>query len=305
MHHHLGGLKRAIRDKLITGVKITLLATPDPICEPCLAGKMHSDGFPSTGTITPGILDLVHSDLVTMPVRSASGYLYWLGFHDDASSFHAVYPLKTKGETFAAFKLFKAWAEKLTGRKIKAFQEDKGGEYMSNDFDAYLRAEGIERRHTTRNRPQQNGSAERANRTIMEAVVAALAESGLPQSFWLEALASFIHVWNRLPSSSTALKSTATTPYELWYKKKPDLSHLRVWGCRAYVHVQKDKRKKLDWHMTPCIFIGFPSNYQGWKCWDPASKKTVISERVEFDERHFPLSKLKKGAPSFVPTPPC
>jgi len=49
MHHHLGGLKRAIRDKLITGVKITSLATPDPICEPRLAGKMHSDGFPSTG----------------------------------------------------------------------------------------------------------------------------------------------------------------------------------------------------------------------------------------------------------------
>ena len=120
MHHHYGGLKRAIRDKLVTGITITSLATPDPICEPCLAGKMHSDGFPSTGTITPGILDLVHSDLVTMPVRSVSGYLYWVGFHNDASSYHAVYPLKTKGEMFAAFKQYKAWAEKLTGCKIKA-----------------------------------------------------------------------------------------------------------------------------------------------------------------------------------------
>ena len=138
----------------------------------------------------------------------------------------------------------------------------------------------------------------------MDAMVAALAQSGVPQSFWVKALGSFIHVWNRLPSSSTALKSSQTTPYELWYHKKPDLAHLRVWGCRAYAHVQKDKRNKLGWHMLPCVFIGYPSDYQGWKCWDPVSKKSVISERVEFDERYFPLSKLAKGAPSITPTPP-
>jgi len=222
MHHHIGGLKRAIRDKLVNGIQITSSAKPDPICEPCLAGKMHADPFPTTNTVTPGILDLVHSDLVTMPVKSSSGYLYWIGFHDDASSFHAAYPLKKKSEAFATFKGFKVWAENLTGHKIKALQEDKGGEYMSNEFDAFCLEHGIERHHSTCNWPQQNGSAERANCTIMNAISLALAESGLPHSFWAEALGSFVHVWNRLPSMSTALKVKDTTPYQMWYKKKPD-----------------------------------------------------------------------------------
>ena len=59
-----------------------------------------------------------------------------------------------------------------------------------------------------------------------------LAESGLPSSFWGEALASYVHVWNRLPT--TAIPG-ATTPYELWHGTKPDVSHLRVWGCTAYI----------------------------------------------------------------------
>jgi len=64
MHHHIAGLQRALRDDLVTGVKIDSDAAPDPVCEPCLAGKMHALPFRSTGTITSGILDLVHGDLV-------------------------------------------------------------------------------------------------------------------------------------------------------------------------------------------------------------------------------------------------
>jgi transposase InsO family protein len=302
MHLSLRSLQRALRDKLVTGVTLNSPASPDPVCEPCLAGKMHADPFPSTGTKTRGVLDLVHADLVQMPVRTHSGYRYFVGFHDDCSSFHRVYLLRAKSDTFAAFKQFKAWAENITGRKIKSFQEDKGGEFIGAQWDAYLAECGIERRHSTRNRPQQNGVAERANRTIVEAIVAALAESGLPPSFWGEALVSFVHVWNRMPSSSTTMRDAEATPYELWYGRKPDLAHLRVWGCQAYVHVQRDKRSKLDWHMTKCVFIGYPDDFKGWKFWDPAQRRAFVSERADFDERYFPLSKLNAGTPSVVPT---
>jgi transposase InsO family protein len=302
MHHHYAGLQRAIRDNLVTGVKIDSPAAPDPVCEPCLAGKMHADPFPSTGTVTAGVLDLVCADLVQMPVRTASGFRYFVGFHDDCSDFHAAYPLKTKDETFDAFCHFKSWAELQTGRRIRAFQDDKGGEFVGGRWDALFAQCGIEVRHSTRNRPQQNGKAERANRTILEAITAALAESGLPGSFWGEALASFIHVWNRLPSSSTASKSRQTTPYELWYNKKPDLSHLRVWGCRAYVHIQRDKRTKLEPHMQKCIFIGYPADYRGWRFWDPDQRRVIVSERADFDERYFPLSRLTDSVPT-VPEP--
>ena len=86
---------------------------------------MHALPFRSTGTITSGILDLVHGDLVSMPVAFASGYRYFVAFHDDASGFHAAYPLRKKSDTFAAFTNFHAWAERQTGRKLRAFHDDK------------------------------------------------------------------------------------------------------------------------------------------------------------------------------------
>jgi len=121
MHHHLHGLNHAIRDKLITGITLKSRACPDPICEPCLAGKMHARPFSSTGTITTGVLDLVHSNLVQMPTASMSGYHYFIAFHDDVSSYHAAYPLKKKSEVFNVFLMSKAYAENQTGCKIKAF----------------------------------------------------------------------------------------------------------------------------------------------------------------------------------------
>jgi len=303
MHHHLHGLDRAIRDKLVTGITLESRVCPDPICEPCLAGKMHAHPFSSTGTITTGILDLIHSDLVQMPTASMSGYRYFIAFHDDASSYHAAYLLKKKSEAFNAFLMFKAYAENQTGCKIKAFQDDKGGEFMSNEFTDFIAKADIVPHHTTRNRPQQNGVAEHTNCTIVEAITAALAESGLPHSFWVECLPSFIHVWTHLPLSSLAARNTATMPHELWFGVKPDLAHLHVWGCHAYHHVQRDFRGKLDWHMIPCIFVSYPVDYSSWRLWDPAERKIIITKNAQFDERYFPLSKLATGTLVLICSP--
>ena len=125
---------------------------------------------------------------------------------------------------FAAFKAFKAYAENQTGCKLKTLRDDKGGEYMSNAFEAYCTEHGIARQHSVRNRPQQNGVAERFNRTLAEGLTAMLAESGLPSSFWGEALSSLVHVLNRCPTSALPGK----TPFEVFYGKKPDVSHLRI-----------------------------------------------------------------------------
>ena len=189
---------------------------------------MHARSFPSTGTVTTQLLELVHGDLVEMPVRTAQGFRYFVGFHDDASSYHAVYLLRKKSDTFDAFMEFKAYAERLTGKQSRVLQDDKGGEFTGLRWDAMYAQTGIKPRHTTRKRPEQNGVAERANRTVVEGTCAVLAESGMPHSFWGEALLSFVDVWNRLPSNSTRGRSLKATPYELWHGHKPDFSHLRV-----------------------------------------------------------------------------
>ncbi|KAJ2911819.1 hypothetical protein MD484_g8596, partial [Candolleomyces efflorescens] len=121
---------------------------------------------------------------------NAKGYRYWVTFIDDHTRFRVVMLLNRKSGVFSAFQSFKALAENQLGRSIKALHNDKGGEYMSNEFNTFCDSHGILRRHTTRNRPQQNGDAERANRTMNNDVTAMLDKSKLPMHFWGRCLAA-------------------------------------------------------------------------------------------------------------------
>ena len=242
----------------------------------------------------------MYSDIHDVGITSPGGYRYWVTFIDDYTHFRAVMFMKRKSDTFKTFRQFKAWAETVTGRKIKILRHDKGGEYMSNEFIAFCKEHGIAVQKTARNRPQQNGVSERANRTLAEMLTAALNESGLPKTFWAECLTALVHVWNRCPTSAV----TDSTPYERWYNEKPKVDHLRVWGCVAYVHVQKDKREALGSHMEKCIFIGYPEGMKAWKFWNPVTKKVVISERADFDERYMYKSLLLKKNFPIVTSPP-
>ncbi|TFY53988.1 hypothetical protein EVG20_g9887 [Dentipellis fragilis] len=110
-HHYHAGIQRLLREDLVTGLELKPGA-PDPICEPCLAGKMHADPFPPSETRASAPLELIHTDLHgPLAVRSHSGYRYWISFIDDYSRFRVIYPLRTKGAAFDAFKVFKAYAE--------------------------------------------------------------------------------------------------------------------------------------------------------------------------------------------------
>ena len=111
-----------------------------------------------------------------------------------------------------------------------------------------------------------------------------LNEAHLPASFWWDAAAAFVHAHNRSPTSAVSGK----TPYELWFNSKPDVSHLRVFGCTSYVLVKKDQHKQLQSHTQKCVFLGYPSNYKGWVFWNPMTRKEVISDSAQFDERVFP-----------------
>src|SRR6267378_6693571 len=133
-----------------------------------------------------------------------------------------------------------------------------------------------------------------------EGVISMLYESGMPTAFWGKALAAFIHTRNR--SSTSALPDQ--TPFEAFYGAKPDLSMLRVWGCTAYVLIQRDKRPlgSLGSHTEKCVFIGYPQGYKGWKFYNPVTKKVIISERADFDERFLMLQ--KHSVPQFPPPHP-
>ena len=85
---------------------------------------------------------------------------------------------------------------------------------------------------------------------------------------------------NRSPSSALEDK----TPHEVWNGKKPSLSHLRLFGCDAYVHVPKEKRTKLDNKSERCIFIRYEDGLKGYKIWNPKTRKVVYNRDVVFRE---------------------
>jgi len=130
---------------------------------------------------------------------------------------------------------------------------NNGGEFCSKEFEEFCKKCGISRQKTTPYTPQQNGVVEKMNKTLMERARSMLSGVELGQKFWAKAVETTCYLVNRSPSSALEDK----TPQEVWTSKKPSLSHLRVFGCDAYVHVPKEKRTKLDSKSKKCIFIRY------------------------------------------------
>ena len=134
-----------------------------------------------------------------MRTQSIEGYRYFITFLDDYTSLGRAYHLKHKSESLQAFEDFKAWAENVTGHRIIAIRSDRGGEYTSDAFSARLKSYGIVHYKTIAGSPQQNGRAERWNRTIMEKALAMLHHAGLSHGFWKLAVDTAVHIYNRQP----------------------------------------------------------------------------------------------------------
>jgi hypothetical protein len=148
--------------------------------------------------------------------------------------------------------------------------------------------------------PHSNGVAERAIRAIADVTTALMYEAHLPGSFWAHTVSTTVHLHNRLPTSA----NHGITPFELMYKIKPDLSLIRVFGCLAYVHVKKDKRTGFSSHMEKAIFVGYAVQHKGWEFFNPITKKFILSDRADFDERVFPGLSTRIPEPTPFPTPP-
>ena len=131
--------------------------------------------------------------------------------------------ISEKSDVFSKFKEYEALVTNETGQSIGTLRSDGGGEYVSAQFEDYLKSKGIKHEVTARYSPQQNGVAERYNRTVCEAARAQIIQADLPKSFWAESIATSVYVRNRTP---TTAHRSPITPYEMWYGKKPNLSHL-------------------------------------------------------------------------------
>ncbi|KAH9728536.1 hypothetical protein KPL70_009073 [Citrus sinensis] len=190
-----------------------------------------------------------------------------------------VYPIRSKDQAFERFKAWKTLIETQTNRKVRRVRTDKGLEFCNKQFDDLCEKGGIQRHKTVRHTLQQNGLAERMNRTLMEKVRCMLFHSKLPKTLWAEALCTACYLINRCPSTAIELK----TPYEVWSGKLADYTQLRIFGCTAYAHI---KQGKLEPRALKCAFLGYPSGTKGYKLWcvDFKPPKCIISRDVIFNE---------------------
>ncbi|KAE8693888.1 putative pentatricopeptide repeat-containing protein [Hibiscus syriacus] len=203
--------------------------------------------FKTAKHTTQGILDYVHSD---------------------------------KSEVFEKFKLWKAEVENQTGRKIKCLRSDNGTEYTDSQFLQFCKEHGIQRHFTVRKTPQQNGVAERMNRSLNERARCLRLNAGLPKHFWAEAVNMACYLINRSPRASLAGKVTE----EVWTGHDVSFDNLRIFGCPAYVHVPADERSKLDAKSKECIFLGY--------------KKGQKQDTTVVDFEQFPVEKPKTSQPT-------
>ncbi|GJS75644.1 putative RNA-directed DNA polymerase [Tanacetum coccineum] len=249
--------------------------------ESCLSGKMTKKPFSHINERAKDLLGIIHTG-VCGPLRyvSRQGASYFITFTDDYSRYGYVYLLKHKHEVFETFKVFKNKVENQLGKTIKAIRLDRGGEYISQEFKDYLKANGIVQQLTPSYTPQHNGVSERRNHTLLDMVRSMMNLTTLPLSFWDYALESATRILNMVPT-----KKVDKTPYEIWYGKVPNLSYLKVWGCEALV--KRDTPDKLEQRSVKCIFIGYPKETMGYYFYFPPENKIVVARYAEFFEKRL------------------
>ena len=252
-------------------------------CETCIMAKHHRTPTPKVRTTeTTELLELVHSDIAgPFPVNGLHGERYFAIFMDDHSCMVWLRLLKSKDEVLPAFVEWKTFVENQTGKKIKAFRSDNAMEYQSAAFSKVLSDSGIQRQSSATYTQAQNGKSERCVRTITEFGRSILFFSNLPLPFWSVAVEHACYLRNRLPTRALA----SSTPYEVWFGRRPDLRHVRVFGSVAYAHVPDERRKKLDPKARKGIYLGVAAGIKGHRLYDPVKRTLFVSAHVKFDER--------------------
>ena len=230
-HVNRRGIVSMVKRGVVDGVNISDLHDPDTpsVCNGCVYGKGHQAPIPKKSTTrSSAVLELVHTD-VAGPISTPSrgGARYFITFIDDYSKWTTVYMMRDKSESFDCFKRFHRQAETRFSKKLrridfkhftndqrllKTLRSDNGGEYLSNGFKRYLEEHGVHHQLTVAYTPQQNGVAERMNRTLIDLVRSMLHHKGIDKQFWAEALSTAVYVRNRVTSH---VLPPDTTPYHL------------------------------------------------------------------------------------------
>jgi hypothetical protein len=247
-------------------------------CTTCIQAKITKKVSKKPIEKAEKYLDKVYSDIGGPIFPSTNrGYKYYVTLLDSNTRYLEVELLSTKDEIKDKLPLIIKREENISENRLKVFFSDNAKEYISFG-ENYLLNKGVKHETSAPYSPDQNGIAERINRTLFNKVRALLIQANLAKKYWGEALLSAVYLYNRTPNSSINYK----TPYELKYKKKPDISSLKKWGSLCYKREDSSLISKLDSRATPYYIIGYGSNQ--YKLLNPSTNRILWARDVAIIE---------------------
>ncbi|GJT06869.1 retrovirus-related pol polyprotein from transposon TNT 1-94 [Tanacetum coccineum] len=199
---------------------------------------------------------------------------------DDYSRFSWVFFLATKDETSGILKSFITGVENLIDQRVKVIRCDNGTEFKNKEMNQFCERKGIKREFSVARTPQQNGVAERKNRTLIEAARTMLADSKLPTTFWAEAVNTACYVQNRV----LVTKPHNKTPYELFLGRKPALGFMRPFGCPVTILNTIDHLGKFDGKADEGFFVGYSINSKAFRVFNSRTRIVEENLHVQFSK---------------------
>ncbi|GJR39672.1 putative ribonuclease H-like domain-containing protein [Tanacetum coccineum] len=285
-HRRLGHINFKTMNKLVKGNLVRGLPSKlfenNQTCVACQKGKQHRASCKSK--IVSSIsqpLYMLHMDLFSpIFVKKLMKKMYCLVIIDDYSRFSWVFFLATKDETSSILKSFITRVENLIDQRVKVIRCDNGTEFKNKEMNQFCERKGIKREFSIARTPQQNGVAERKNRTLIEAARTMLADSKLPTTFWAEAVNTACYVQNRV----LVTKPHNKTPYELFLGRKPALGFMRPFGCHVTILNTIYHLGKFNDKDDEGFFVGYSINSKAFRVFNSRTRIVKENLHVQFSE---------------------
>ncbi|GJV65304.1 putative ribonuclease H-like domain-containing protein [Tanacetum coccineum] len=285
-HRRLGHVNFKNINKLVQGNLVRGLPSKtfklDHSCLACRKGKQHRASCKKIEERTVREpLELLHMDLFgPVSVESVNRKKYCLVVTDDCSKFSWVFFLAYKDETYDMLHDLIVGLENRLRHKVKTIRCDHGTEFKNQLMNEFCTKKGIKREYSIARTPQQNGVAERKNRTLIEAARTMLADSLLPIQFWAEAVNTACYVLNRVLVTKPQMK----TPYEILMGRSPNISFMRPFGCSLTILNTLDQLGKFDGKSEEGYLLGYSTSSKGFRVYNRVTRKVQECLHVDFLE---------------------
>ncbi|GJY15399.1 putative ribonuclease H-like domain-containing protein [Tanacetum coccineum] len=280
-HINFKNLNKLVKGNLVRGLPSKVFRN-DHTCVACQKGKQHKASCKAKleRTITEP-LHTLHMDLFgPTSVKSINHASYCLVITDDCTRFSWVFFLATKDETSGILQNFIRQIENQLNHRVKIIRSDNGTEFKNRDMLEFCGNKGIKQEYSNARTPQQNGVAERMNRTLIEAARTMLADSLLPTTFWAEAVSTACYIFNRV----RVTKPQNKTPYELLFGHKPIINYIRPFGCHVTILDTLSVLGKFDGKCDEGFLVGYSLNSKAFRVYNLVTKKVEVNLHVKFLE---------------------